>query len=584
MSPPLAVRSTKKKSKSNRDSHFRPRQGVGMSTTDPRNPPVTVGAVGYPGPGPELILFVRDPASIDAGAAPRRASIRGGRSHNAPPAFGTQSPLSRLLAEESADAEPLFDDDGLTPTAEPPSASSAVDRAAAVERADAGPVIDLRTIFRINAPPDRLEHLLKRLSEEETVDGVFIKPQAEPAAAGVNAMAASAAAPPQRSPDFTPMQGYLDAAPGGISARFAWTQAGGRGAGVRIIDVEGEWRYTHESLVAKINPTLLGGTLPNSLDWRNHGTAVAGVIIGAGKGTGITGICPDAKLSTVSSSGSPPWGSAKAIRRAASKLRPGDILLLELHRPGPRFNFTSRPLDQKGYIAIEWWPDDFAAIRYATAKGMIVVGAAGNGAEDLDDALYNNGPIRGRFPGWWVNPFARQKLDSGAILAGAGAPPSGAYGADRSRLDFSNYGACVDCQGWGREVTSSGYGDLQGGNNEDRWYTSQFGGTSSASPVVVGALGCAQGALRAAKKAPLMPLAARNLLRNSGSAQQPEPGRPVTQRIGPRPNLATLIPAILATQPTAAMRRKTGTPKKSRPTKPMPGPARPGRPHRGRSG
>ena len=56
-----------------------------------------------------------------------------------------------------------------------------------------------------------------------------------------------------------------------------------------------------------------------------------------------------------------------------------------MHRPGPRFNFATRA-DQRGYIAVEWWPDDFAAILNATNRGIIVVEAAGNGAENLDDA------------------------------------------------------------------------------------------------------------------------------------------------------------------------------------------------------
>ena len=34
------------------------------------------------------------------------------------------------------------------------------------------------------------------------------------------------------------------------------------------------------------------------------------------------------------------------------------------------------------------------------------------------------------------------------------------HGPDRSRLDFSNFGKAVDVQGWGREVTTCGYGDL----------------------------------------------------------------------------------------------------------------------------
>src|SRR4029077_10449181 len=101
---------------------------------------------------------------------------------------------------------------------------------------------------------------------------------------------------------------------------------------------------------------------------------------------------------------------------------------------------------------------------------------AGNGAVDLDDNLYET-PDPG-FPASWKNPFRRANRDSGAILIGAGAPPQGThnrtlYGPDRSRLDFSNYGSAVDAQGWGREVTTCGYGDLQGGGNEDRWYSDE---------------------------------------------------------------------------------------------------------------
>src|SRR6185503_17205737 len=231
-------------------------------------------------------------------------------------------------------------------------------------------------------------------------------------------------------------------------------------------------------------------------------------------------------------------GSAAAINQAATRLRAGDIILLEMHRPGPRFAFAARA-DQRGYIAVEWWPDDFAAILNATSRGIIVVEAAGNGAENLDDVLYQT-PGAG-FPAGWRNSFRRTNRDSGAIVVGAGAPPPRTHGRDngpdRSRLDFSNWGALIDAQGWGREVTTSGYGDLQGGTNEDLWYTDVFSGTSSASPIVVGAIGCLQGALRAAGKPVLTAATARNILRTTGSPQQDEPGRPATQRIGNRPNL-----------------------------------------------
>jgi hypothetical protein len=129
-------------------------------------------------------------------------------------------------------------------------------------------------------------------------------------------------------------------------------------------------------------------------------------------------------------------------------------------------------------------------------------------------------------------------------VVGAGAPPPGTHGrnhgADRSRLDFSNFGALMDAQGWGREVTTTGYGDLQGGTNEDLWYTDTFSGTSSASPIIVGVAASVQGMARARGVPVLTPAQFRNCLRTTGSAQQDEPGRPATQRIGNRPNLRQL--------------------------------------------
>ena len=211
--------------------------------------------------------------------------------------------------------------------------------------------------------------------------------------------------------------------------------------------------------------------------------------------------------------------------------------------PGPRFQFQER-FDQRGYIPVEWWPDDFAAIQYAVGKGVIVVEAAGNGGENLDDSIYDARPDE--FPPSWENPLNPANTSSGAIIVGAGAPPPGTHGVtvhgpDRSRLPFSNFGARVDAQGWGQEVTTTGYGDLQGGANQDEWYTNSFSGTSSASPMVVGALACVQGVLRAQGRSLLTPETAMELLRTTGASQQDSPDRPATQRIGNRPDLRELI-------------------------------------------
>ena len=174
-------------------------------------------------------------------------------------------------------------------------------------------------------------------------------------------------------------QNYLDVAPGGVDARYAWTQPGGKGAGVNIIDVEGDWQLQHEDLKAN-NRGLLAGTPPGDPAWRNHGTAVLGILNGTDNSVGIVAICPDAKVAVISIFGDEKRTSSAAIREAADQLQAGDILLVELHRPGPRFAFNSRD-DEKCYIAVEWWPDDFEAIQYAVGRGVIVVEPAGNGAE-----------------------------------------------------------------------------------------------------------------------------------------------------------------------------------------------------------
>jgi hypothetical protein len=395
-------------------------------------------------------------------------------------------------------------------------------------------VPDLTSFYRVVADDERLEEVANELLDTALVDGVFIKPAPEPPV--IVEVAPSPQEAPPATPGFDARQIYLNAAPAGIDARFAATVPGGKGQGVRIIDIEGAWRFSHEDLVHN-QGGVIGGTQSTDIGWRNHGTAVVGVFGGDENPFGITGICPLANTRAISIFGG--TGSAKAITDAANALSPGDIILIELHAPGPRHNFQNIG-GQLGFIAMEFWPDNFAAILFATSvRGVIVIEAAGNGAENYDDPLYDNRPAG--FPSSWRNPFNLANPQSGAILVGAGAPPPGTHGrnhgADRSRLDFSNFGSRVDVQGWGREVTTTGYGDLQGGSNEDFWYTDVFSGTSSASPVVVGAVGCVQGALRAASKPLLTPATARNLLRTTGSPQQDEPGRPATQRIGNRPNL-----------------------------------------------
>ena len=364
------------------------------------------------------------------------------------------------------------------------------------------------------------EAVAKDLIDNELVEVAEVTPPAVPADVGI------------ATSSFFDMQGYLNPAPGGIDAKYAWTKPGGKGTGIKMIDIEGAWNFNHEDL--QVNQSgLAGGIMSNSLSWRNHGTAVLGEIGGDENNPGVTGIAPECDQRGYSIY-DPQEDVSKAIRGAADLLQKGDIILIELHRPGP----DASGVGHDCFISIEWWPNDFLAIKYATSKGIIVVEAAGNGARDLDAAVFQN-------------RFNRLNRDSGAILVGAGAPPSGTYGPDRSRLGFSNWGAIIDAQGWGMEVVTTGGswdqfgnpipGDLQGGTDENKWYTESFSGTSSASPIITGAIACLQGIKKNKGEPPLTFNEIRDKLRNTGSPQQDAPTRPKTQRIGNRPDLKEII-------------------------------------------
>jgi len=307
---------------------------------------------------------------------------------------------------------------------------------------------------------------------------------------------------------------------------------GADGKNVTVFDVEQGFNFEHEDLIQHEGKLLVGRNTPSSY---NHGQAVCGIISGYNNSFGIKGISHNTKINGCSFQGS---GSnhprvGPTIMSCIQFQKPGDIMLYEMHAIGPGGKF----------IAMDWWPDNYAATKHAVEdKKIIVVMAGGNGNENLDNSIYNR-PGQG-FPPEWKNPFNRSLADSGGIIIGAGAPPPGTHGGnfgpDRCRLDFSNYGNSIDAQGWGRMVTTVGYGDLfnRGAN---RIYTNTFSGTSSASPVVVGTIAAMQGITKARGKPLLNSVQVRNILRKTGSPQTDHPNRPKSERIGNRPDLKQLL-------------------------------------------
>jgi subtilisin family serine protease len=198
------------------------------------------------------------------------------------------------------------------------------------------------------------------------------------------------------------------------------------------------------------------------------------------------------------------------------------VLLIELQGGGPRGR----------YLPVEFWDDNYDAIKVATDRGIIVIEAAGNGGENLDHPAYKN-------------KFDRWNRDSGAILVGAGGPAREGWD-DRARLDFSNYGGRVDVQGWGRKVATLDYGDLQRCDDAegdwrytDRHYTDEFSGTSSASPIVAGSAVLLQSYAKQ-KGVTLLPNDVRTILRQTGTPQIGD----TSEQIGPRPDLAKALQVL----------------------------------------
>ncbi|KAL0484773.1 intracellular serine protease [Acrasis kona] len=329
-----------------------------------------------------------------------------------------------------------------------------------------------------------------------------------------------------QTPLFVEKQGYLNG-PGGFNVKAIHALPGGKGENVKVIDVERGWTFEHEDLKESEGKVVYG--TPASYDEFHHGTAVTGIISANDNDFGVTGIAPKSKILGSCYTNEKAFPNVPlSILAAAKAVDPGDVMLIEIQAPGP----------EGKVIAMEYWPDNFHALKVATESGVIVFEAAGNGDANFDSPAYNRGGPG--FPADWKNPFNRSLADSGAILVGAGSS-----GNSTKRLYFSNYGSAVDVHGWGQNVASIGYGDLyrgEGTRERSKYYTNSFSGTSSATPCVSGCIAALQSWVKTGAvsgKKLLTPADVRSLLRRTGRAQEdPE------KRIGNRPDLEQLINAL----------------------------------------
>jgi serine protease len=346
---------------------------------------------------------------------------------------------------------------------------------------------------------------------------------------------------------FAEDQGYLDDAPIGIGAAWAWKQLVGTPPTVTVCDLEQGWNLAHNDLAAEssLDPAYGANRSKDEPNPGHHGTAVLGQLAAAGTSTSAPSVRgEDAQLGQFlltshyreknaaffpGTNGHVAAAIVQVLLPASSPLlKPGDVLLLEV---------------QQGLLPTEIDEANFDAIRLATALRVIVVEAAGNGGFDLD---------RWRDPGTGrsLNRGDAGFRDSGAIVVGAARA-----GLPHDRASFSNYGSRVDCFSWGEAVTTCGFGDLAGTGAAD-FYTNQFDGTSSASPVIAGAVALVQSLHQAQTGTRLEPWAMRSLLADpaTGTPQGPN----VAGRIGVMPNLRAIVRDALQLVPDVYMRRSPG--------------------------
>ncbi|MEV7907645.1 S8 family serine peptidase, partial [Streptomyces anulatus] len=302
---------------------------------------------------------------------------------------------------------------------------------------------------------------------------------------------------------------------------------------LQLSGVTTRWNLCHEDLAGRVAtgavvqvPAMFGDPCSNDLTV-SHGTAVAGVI-GAqdDNGVGMAGIAPHATLHLSGADIPDPVAYATAHSGA------GDVILYEI---------GVTPDGSSG----RWYPWEVDSSIYdqtvlATAAGVTVVEAAGNGGNSLDD------------PADAYATTIMGRPDSGAIMIGAGAPPSpggtnctgSTPTAELRALSFSTYGSRVDVQAYGTCVATLGVPGRQAltpsETDPNKMYTPFFSGTSSAGAIVAGVAADLQGVAKAASGV-LTPAQVRDTLKLTGTAQPT--GDP--HHIGPRPNLHAAIDDIL---------------------------------------
>ncbi|MBL8694982.1 MAG: S8 family serine peptidase [Planctomycetes bacterium] len=360
-------------------------------------------------------------------------------------------------------------------------------------------------LYAMGLPQDarRLEEAVRQFQQIEEIEYASIE--------------TLGAAPPSDIPPLTPsfvgFQSYRLTNPGlGFELALA---SGATGTGVKLSDCEYNWTLSHEDLAGgdiALEPGQTPDPITVQLGFDDHGTACVGettALMNNYGCSGAAGSSPVQLYSELTIQGG--FRRLTAVTNAVAQSAAGDVVQLEMQAPGPGGSYGPAELD----------PNLWLIVKTGTDAGVVVVAAAGNGAQNLDSAPYAGYAAKG---------------DSGAIIVGAGSA-----NLQHERLGFSSYGSRVNVQAWGESVFTLGYGTYAAlAPGKDQSYTASFSGTSSATPLVSAACLLVQQKAKQQLGAPLAPTILRQLLVHTGVPQ----GGTTPGNIGPIPNVPAAIAAI----------------------------------------
>ncbi|MEC2844698.1 S8 family serine peptidase, partial [Bacillus cereus] len=355
------------------------------------------------------------------------------------------------------------------------------------------------------------EEIVDKLKASSLIEDAYMKKQEKIMPPEVQS--SSVALNPSNNPRFK-KQGYLEAAPYGINAPFAWGIQGGNGNGITFVDMEYGWLLNHEDLLHQKIELMSGRNIDQHV---GHGTSVLGIVSSEDNEVGNIGIAPKAKAKVISQiRDNGQYNTADAILSAVNQLEAGDVLLLE----------AQASFDGYGdkYLPVEVQPDIFDAIRAGTDKGIVIIEAGANGWNDLDQFKDRKGKQV-------LNRNSKDFKDSGAIMVGAGSSSF-----PHERMWFSNYGSRIDVYGWGENVDTT---TAEQSRSAVNLYTSSFSGTSSASPIIAGAATLVQSIAKENLGQPYRPSELRAILSNQSTGTKSKD--PYADKIGVLPDLKSIL-------------------------------------------